>query len=124
MFKKIFKNMSQDNSEKVEKEITQEQVVNDDTTNTADAATEAGIGSAEELTEEEKLREDLAAEKDKFLRLFAEFENYKKRTSKERIDLIRQLTRMYYSLYCLCLTILTGHWHKLQKAKTTFFLKG
>ena len=89
MFKKIFKNMSQDNSEKVEKEITQEQVVNEDTTNTADAATEAGIGSAEELTEEEKLREDLAAEKDKFLRLFAEFENYKKRTAKERIDLIK-----------------------------------
>ena len=28
-------------------------------------------------------------EKDKFLRLFAEFENYKKRTSKERIDLFK-----------------------------------
>ncbi len=31
----------------------------------------------------------LAAEKDKFLRLFAEFENYKKRTSKERIELFK-----------------------------------
>jgi molecular chaperone GrpE len=31
----------------------------------------------------------LANEKDKFLRLFAEFENYKKRTSKERIELFR-----------------------------------
>ena len=30
-----------------------------------------------------------AAEKDKFLRLFAEFENYKKRTSKERIELFK-----------------------------------
>ena len=28
-------------------------------------------------------------EKDKYLRLFAEFENYKKRTSKERIELYR-----------------------------------
>lgn len=28
-------------------------------------------------------------EKDKYLRLFAEFENYKKRTSKERIELFR-----------------------------------
>jgi len=28
-------------------------------------------------------------EKDKYLRLFAEFENYKKRTSKERIDLFK-----------------------------------
>ena len=43
----------------------------------------------EELSEEEKLREDLAKEKDKFLRLFAEFENFEKRTSKERIDLFR-----------------------------------
>jgi molecular chaperone GrpE len=41
------------------------------------------------LTEEEELREDLAKEKDKFLRLFAEFENYKKRTSKERMDLFK-----------------------------------
>ena len=28
-------------------------------------------------------------EKDKFLRLFAEFENYKKRTTKERLDLYK-----------------------------------
>ena len=35
------------------------------------------------------LEEELAKEKDKFLRLFAEFENYKKRTSKERMDLFK-----------------------------------
>ena len=44
---------------------------------------------SEELSEEEKLREELAKEKDKFLRLFAEFENYKKRTSKERMELFK-----------------------------------
>ena len=38
-----------------------------------------------EPTAEELLQE----EKDKFLRLFAEFENYKKRTTKERIELFR-----------------------------------
>lgn len=43
----------------------------------------------EELTVEEQLQENLAKEKDKFMRLFAEFENYKKRTSKERIDLFK-----------------------------------
>ena len=43
----------------------------------------------EELSIEEQLAKDLAAEKDKFLRLFAEFENYKKRTLKERIDLFK-----------------------------------
>lgn len=43
----------------------------------------------EEKSEEEQLREDLAKEKEKFLRLFAEFENYKRRTSKERMDLFK-----------------------------------
>jgi molecular chaperone GrpE len=41
----------------------------------------------EEQTVEEKLQGELKQEKDKFLRLFAEFENYKRRTSKERIEL-------------------------------------
>ncbi|MDP5158782.1 MAG: nucleotide exchange factor GrpE [Flaviramulus sp.] len=41
----------------------------------------------EEQTVEEKLQSQLQQEKDKFLRLFAEFENYKKRTSRERIEL-------------------------------------
>jgi len=43
----------------------------------------------EELTAEEKLSAELATEKDKFLRLFAEFENFKRRTAKERIDLFK-----------------------------------
>lgn len=43
----------------------------------------------EEVSAEEQLKEELGKEKDKFLRLFAEFENYKKRTSKERIDLFK-----------------------------------
>jgi len=37
----------------------------------------------------EKLEKAVASEQDKFLRLFAEFENYKKRTSKERMDLFK-----------------------------------
>ncbi|AWH83609.1 nucleotide exchange factor GrpE [Flavobacterium album] len=88
MFKKIFKNMSQENSENVEKDLTQEELIND-AENTAETTAEAGIPSAEELTEEQKLREEIAKEKDKFLRLFAEFENYKKRTAKERMDLFK-----------------------------------
>ena len=37
--------------------------------------------------EDLKLEDQLKEEKDKFLRLFAEFENYKRRTAKERIEL-------------------------------------
>ena len=48
--------------------------------------------SADEVVEislEDQLTQDLAAEKDKYLRLFAEFENYKRRTAKERMDLFK-----------------------------------
>lgn len=41
------------------------------------------------ISETEQLQNDLAKEKDKFMRLFAEFENYKKRTSKERVELFK-----------------------------------
>lgn len=37
----------------------------------------------------EQLEDQLVLEKDKFMRLFAEFENYKKRTTRERIELFK-----------------------------------
>ncbi len=40
-------------------------------------------------SETEKLQLELTEQKDKYLRLMAEFENYKRRTSKERIELIQ-----------------------------------
>ena len=43
--------------------------------------------SHENQVENLKLEDQLKEEKDKFLRLFAEFENYKRRTAKERIEL-------------------------------------
>lgn len=55
----------------------------------AEQSTDSEQEEKDELTVEDELREDLAKEKDKFLRLFAEFENFKKRTSKERIDLFK-----------------------------------
>ena len=41
----------------------------------------------ENLVEEVNLEDQVKEQKDKFLRLFAEFENYKRRTAKERIEL-------------------------------------
>jgi molecular chaperone GrpE len=37
----------------------------------------------------DKVEAELAEMKDKYLRLFAEFDNYKRRTSKERMDLLK-----------------------------------
>ena len=53
---------------------------------------EKAIDETQEVQQEvvEPTAEELVQqEKDKYLRLFAEFENYKKRTSKERIELFR-----------------------------------
>lgn len=82
MFKKIFKNKSKMNTENTE--MDQEL---DDSTIEKNANGEQLV--LEELSIEEQLAEDLAKEKDKHIRLFAEFENFKKRTSKERMDLFK-----------------------------------
>ena len=59
----------------------------DDATIDANANAEQIV--VEEKSVEEQLEISLAQEKDKFLRLFAEFENYKKRTAKERYDQLK-----------------------------------
>jgi len=41
----------------------------------------------------EKLQEELEEQKDKYIRLFAEFDNYKRRSAKERIELIQTAGR-------------------------------
>lgn len=48
-----------------------------------------GSSSNKNLKKEKKLtlKDQLNLEKDKYLRLFAEFDNFRKRTAKERIDL-------------------------------------
>ena len=48
---------------------------------------EEKIDSVEKKNDEISLEDQIKLEKDKFLRLFAEFENYKRRTAKERIEL-------------------------------------
>jgi len=81
-FKNIFKNTST---------MTTEKAAIDQELEGTPVETQANEeqASVEELPVEEQLALDLAAEKDKFLRLFAEFENYKRRTSKERIELFK-----------------------------------
>jgi len=52
-------------------------------------AEETAQDAPAEVSELDQVKEELATEKDKFLRLFAEFENYKRRTTKERIELFK-----------------------------------
>ena len=72
-------------SENMEEILSDEQLTQEEQLDENSSEKEAEA----EITPEEALKEELAKEKDKFLRLFAEFENYKKRTSKERMDLFK-----------------------------------
>ncbi len=66
-------------------EINEEQIDNSAEKEVVAEAAE----KAPELTELEKATVEAADWKDKYVRLYAEFDNYKRRTSKERIDLLK-----------------------------------
>lgn len=50
---------------------------------------ESEADAVPEVSAEDKFKEELALANDKFLRLYAEFDNYKRRTSKERVELLQ-----------------------------------
>jgi molecular chaperone GrpE len=64
---------------------TQEEEINQQTET---AQTTEGLPQEPQNDKVSKLEEELAEMKDKFLRLSAEFDNFRRRTSKEKIDLI------------------------------------
>lgn len=66
----------------------------------------------------------LAQEKDKFLRLFAEFENYKKRTSKERIELFKTANRELMTVLLPVLDDFDRGLAEVQKEKDNELFKG
>lgn len=82
------------------------------------------IESATELSAEEKLQEDLANEKDKFLRLFAEFENFKRRTAKERIDLFKTANQDVLQALLPVLDDFDRAMLEIQKSDDVILLKG
>jgi len=89
-FKDIFKNKSTMSTDKTDKEIVENEInlptEENPTEENPSVNGTTGVEPEVELTLEQQLEADLANEKDKHLRLFAEFENYKRRTTKERIE--------------------------------------
>ncbi len=71
----------------------EEQEIQDQEAQTVEKQDDVNEDAAQEEQEEkdpiEDLQEQLQVEKDKFLRLFAEFENFKRRTAKERMELFK-----------------------------------
>ncbi|WP_340074632.1 nucleotide exchange factor GrpE [Leptobacterium sp. I13] len=77
-------------SKKSKKEENKDTIVEEHLSETQkEGVSEENVATQKEISQEEPLEEALNKEKDKFLRLFAEFENFKKRTAKERIELFK-----------------------------------
>lgn len=86
----MFSKKKPNDTENPTTENTAEEQLNKDQTNDAAASTEeALLEPVPEITVEEQLRLDNAAVNDKYLRLFAEFDNFKRRTQKERVELLQ-----------------------------------
>ena len=92
----LSKEKEMENEEKLEEEVLEETAEESaeqtsEETAYAEAETAQEDAAAEEkepeLTEEEKLKKELEESKDKYLRLMAEYDNFRKRSAKERLDL-------------------------------------
>ena len=66
----------------------------------------------------------LQQEKDKFLRLFAEFENYKRRTSKERVELFKTANHELMTVLLPILDDFDRGLAEIEKVKDKNLLKG
>jgi molecular chaperone GrpE len=90
-----------------------------------DAIEEVEAGAdGEKLSENDQLKAYLEKEKDKFLRLFAEFENFKRRTSKERIELFKTANQEVMSAMLPVLDDFDRAMNEIKKAKDKNLLKG
>lgn len=105
--------MSQENTENLDK----------DTNSEVNQAETASVEQSE-LSVEEQLQEQLAQEKDKFLRLFAEFENYKKRTTKERIELFKTAGQEVLQAMLPVLDDFDRAWNQISTSQDEALVKG
>ncbi len=100
------------------KEKNQEEEMNID-------AQEVQTEENQEVAKDEPTAEELIQqEKDKYLRLFAEFENYKKRTTKERIELFKTASQELMTSLLPIMDDFDRGLAEIKKAKDKELLKG
>lgn len=104
-----------------EENIKEEEIQNIE----SEAKVEENQEVVEEVVEEILTPEELIqAEKDKYLRLFAEFENYKKRTTKERIELFKTAGQDLMTSMLPIMDDFDRGLSEIKKAKDKELLKG
>jgi molecular chaperone GrpE len=74
--------------------INEEQLENEEIVSENTAASEQSVeinepAEIKEAAENDKLKEELSAAKDKYLRLYSEFENFRRRTAKEKLEMVQ-----------------------------------
>ncbi|MGY5849811.1 nucleotide exchange factor GrpE [Salegentibacter sp. F14] len=111
-------NQAKDNSVKDKVEDAIDQAIED----VEEHAEEKQDGK--EISQTDRLSEELQKEKDKFLRLFAEFENYKRRTSKERLELFKTANQEVMSAMLPVLDDFDRALNEIQKTEDKNLLKG
>lgn len=94
MLKKMKKNKMEENTRPEDQDINelQDENINPDEggqVDTDNAQAKDADSSDNMVSEEEKLRAEVADWQNKHLRLYAEFDNFKRRTSKERLELLQ-----------------------------------
>src|SRR4051812_20808977 len=99
MFKKRVKmkeqqtaDMDQNNTQNGTSQLTDEQLAQNINTDENRAGTD-GLDDTMADDGDSRLQKELSEAKDKYLRLAAEFENYKRRTSRERLELTQTAGR-------------------------------
>jgi molecular chaperone GrpE len=80
------KDFQQDGNEAAANDVNVEMNINSDENIPGTTHLSNPVADEDEI---EKLQEELQEQKDKYLRLFAEFDNFKRRSAKERIELIQ-----------------------------------
>lgn len=78
-----------DTTEETTVENTTEETVSENDSETEEIIKETPKKEESKLSETERLQKELGEMKDKYLRIFAEFDNYRKRTIKERQEIIK-----------------------------------
>lgn len=117
-------NTTEDNTAREESLKDQVEEILDEAIEEADDDENAAPAADGETSEKDQLKADLEKEKDKFLRLFAEFENYKRRTSKERVEMFKTANQDVIVAMLPVLDDFDRALNELKKAKDKETLKG
>ncbi len=92
-YKNMFNKKKKEDDPIIENNMNDQEITTEQTETPEILVEDTATESVVELSVEEKLKLENISLNDKYLRLFAEFDNYKRRTQKERIELLQTASK-------------------------------